>query len=64
MLYIMRKPKQFNIRADDEFILAVYELQRLADSIRLPSMTDAVRRAVLNELARERERVKRKDGTL
>lgn len=46
-----RRP--FNMRVDDEFIAAVIELQRLNEDV--PTKSDAIRRAVLNELDRKRK---------
>ena len=52
----MSDRKQINIRVDDDFVEAVGELQRLLPGPRPPSMADAIREAVMNELARRRRK--------
>ena len=50
-----RRP--FNMRVDDEFVAAVKELQRLNEDV--PTKSDAIRRAVMNELDRKRREHRR-----
>ena len=58
-LYIMSKRVQINFRADDEFVLAVGELQRLSGSPRPIPMSEAIREAVMEAVARKRAALSR-----
>lgn len=49
----LKHNRAFTMRVDGEFLSAVKELQRLNEDV--PTKSDAIRRAVLNELERKRE---------